>query len=608
MKEAIVDKGPKVTIRHVDIPKPGPRQVVTKIEYSGSNPKDWKIPEWVPDAAPMNQGDDISGIVHEVGEGVTEFKKGDRVAAFHEMMKPGGSYAEYGLSWDHTTFFLPKNTSFEAGAAIPLAALTAALGLFAEDRLNLPQPWSPANESIPLVVYGASSAVGSYVVQFATQANIHPLICVAGRAQSHVEKLIDRSKNVAIIGAGLGGCTLAIALAQKNIPVTVYEARPESTTPGGFSGIASGVLLTPNGLRVLDNLGIYSRIKDRCYVPTHRILKNDQDETTKKVEHGELGPDGFRNHRIWRSLLLDEMRTMLKERGVPVHYGSRFNGFVSENAERGVAFRINDEEQTASLLIGSDGIYSSVRKYVAPTVGPEYTGLMAILSHIPYASVEWPYEDYEKNATIQSKPGAILWIAEDPEGKDLMIGKQFHYPQQSRQDLEALQGDRDKLAGFVQENYEEYGETARKIIDSVVKHKETLYIWPFLKMPKLERWFSEGGRVILVGDGAHAVPPSSGQGVNQALEDVYSITYLLSSLKAGDDATKALAFWQQMRQERIDAVVDWTENSANVVRLPEAERQRLVAEGKVKEGQYDDMSWLHHPNIEQRIDAWMRAA
>lgn len=60
-----------------------------------------------------NQGDDISGIVHEVGEGVSEFKKGDRVAAFHEMMKPGGSYAEYALSWAHTTFYLPEKTSFE---------------------------------------------------------------------------------------------------------------------------------------------------------------------------------------------------------------------------------------------------------------------------------------------------------------------------------------------------------------------------------------------------------------------------------------------------------------------------------------------------------------
>lgn len=67
----------------------------------------------MPDKPPMNQGDDIAGIVEKVGVDVTEFKKGDRVAAFHEMMTPGGSYAEYALAWDHTTFFLPRDTSFQ---------------------------------------------------------------------------------------------------------------------------------------------------------------------------------------------------------------------------------------------------------------------------------------------------------------------------------------------------------------------------------------------------------------------------------------------------------------------------------------------------------------
>lgn len=147
----------------------------------------------------MNQGDDIAGIVEAVGEGVSEFKKGDRVAAFHEMLSPHGSYAEYAISWAHTTFMLPEKTTFEEGAAIPLAALTAAVGLYAPNRLGLPQPWAPATKPIPLVVYGASSAVGTYVIQLALRSNIHPLICVAGNAQSHVEKMIDRSQGDTIV-------------------------------------------------------------------------------------------------------------------------------------------------------------------------------------------------------------------------------------------------------------------------------------------------------------------------------------------------------------------------------------------------------------------------
>ena len=67
----------------------------------------------MPDSPPLNQGDDIAGTVYAVGEGVEEFKVGDRVAAFHEMLSPNGSYCEYAVSWDHTTFKLPSKTSFE---------------------------------------------------------------------------------------------------------------------------------------------------------------------------------------------------------------------------------------------------------------------------------------------------------------------------------------------------------------------------------------------------------------------------------------------------------------------------------------------------------------
>lgn len=93
----------------------------------------------------------------------------------------------------------PLTVKFTEGAAIPLAALTAAIGLYA--RLRLPEPWFPLkdDQQIPVVVYGASSAVGTYALQLAARSNIHPLICIAGRASQHVEKFIDRSKGDVII-------------------------------------------------------------------------------------------------------------------------------------------------------------------------------------------------------------------------------------------------------------------------------------------------------------------------------------------------------------------------------------------------------------------------
>ncbi len=86
-------------------------------------------PLWMPNLNPFNSGDDIAGYVEKVGAGVTEFRAGDRVGAFHEMMKPHGSFAEYAIAWAKTTFHIPEKTSFEEAATIPLAAMTAAVGL-----------------------------------------------------------------------------------------------------------------------------------------------------------------------------------------------------------------------------------------------------------------------------------------------------------------------------------------------------------------------------------------------------------------------------------------------------------------------------------------------
>ncbi|KAH7065811.1 chaperonin 10-like protein [Paraphoma chrysanthemicola] len=185
------------------IPTPAAHQVLIKIVVSGSNPKDWKVPVFqsngflpVQEGDGTNQGDDIAGIIESVGPEVLEFKPGDRVASFHEMQSPGGSYAEYGLGWDHSTFHLPDSISFEEAATIPLAALTATVALY--QNLKLPTPWTPATESIPFVLYGASTAVGAFAIKLLQNSNIHPIIAIAGKSQQYVETLLDRSKGDAV--------------------------------------------------------------------------------------------------------------------------------------------------------------------------------------------------------------------------------------------------------------------------------------------------------------------------------------------------------------------------------------------------------------------------
>ena len=120
MKETTINSKVETTVRDVPIPTVKPGYVLIHVVVSGTNPKDWKVPEWVPtDNDPKNHGDDIAGYIEAVGEGVLNFKKGDRVAAFHEMQEPHGSFAEYALAWGYTTFHLPDHVSFEGMIFFP---------------------------------------------------------------------------------------------------------------------------------------------------------------------------------------------------------------------------------------------------------------------------------------------------------------------------------------------------------------------------------------------------------------------------------------------------------------------------------------------------------
>lgn len=164
-----------------------------------------------------NTGDDIAGTVKSVGEGVTEFKEGDRVAAFHEMRTDHGSFAEYGIAPASTTFHIPTDTTFEQASTLPLAYHTAVVGLF--DKLVLPTPLYPAQSETPLLVYGASSAVGAFAIKLAKLANIHPIIGVAGAGSDFAKEIgcdivVDRRKGQVVedIKAALGGKQLLYAL------------------------------------------------------------------------------------------------------------------------------------------------------------------------------------------------------------------------------------------------------------------------------------------------------------------------------------------------------------------------------------------------------------
>ena len=206
MKEAHIDADTNITIHDVPMPKiTNPHHIIVKVMVSGCNPKDWKMPAGilVTIGDCPNSGDDVAGIVYDVGSAVHSFKPGDRVAALHQLGAPYGSYAEYALVWDHTTFHI-GDRSFEEAATLPMANMMASIGLFTMLRLPLPWQREPSEtgkekKEQPVLIYGAAGGVGAAAVRLCILADIHPLICVAGSGIPFVEGLIDKSKGDVVV-------------------------------------------------------------------------------------------------------------------------------------------------------------------------------------------------------------------------------------------------------------------------------------------------------------------------------------------------------------------------------------------------------------------------
>lgn len=214
------------------------------------------------------------------------------------------------------------------GAAIPLAALTAAVGLFASENLNLPQPTNPATEPIPLVIYGGSSAVGSYAIQFAQRANIHPQIIVAGRAQSHVEKLIDRSKGDTIVDYRNGNEAVAQGIRDALQGAKLYYAYDAVTDGTSWQNIVK--VLEPNGnitlvlpaedypgipetvKKTMTSVGdVHGSKKDLGFVYS-RLITRGLEEGWFKAQPQEVIPGGLGGVEKGLSLLKDGKASAVK--------------------------------------------------------------------------------------------------------------------------------------------------------------------------------------------------------------------------------------------------------------------------------------------------------
>lgn len=277
-------------------------------------------------------------------------------------------------------------------------------------------------------------------------------------------------------------------------------------------------MLSPNSLRILDTLGLYTRLKTLGYNFETVTYKDENDDTTDVWHLGSESLYDYPALRIYRSVLLSELRSAVEARSVPIIYGKRFSHIVSEESSA-VTFAFTDETTaSASLLIGADGIHSTVRRHIAPSIVPKYLGTMAITCAVPRSPLPIP-PSYPLPVSLSGPSGQFVLAPQLPDGSELLAGTQRAYPEQDRKGWDALLADKAHLLEMLQQHLETW---PNEIVRAVLKNVplETLNVWAFYAIPKFGAWATERGGVVILGDAAHAIPPTAGQGANQALEDV----------------------------------------------------------------------------------------
>ncbi|WP_430966649.1 FAD-dependent monooxygenase [Spongiimicrobium sp. 2-473A-2-J] len=331
-----------------------------------------------------------------------------------------------------------------------------------------------------------------------------------------------------IIGGGIGGLTTALAFEKMGVEYQLFE-KAERLRP-----IGSGILLTPNALKVFEWLGILDDIV-RSGSPMKRITltKPDlsplfdyqQDDVKEKYGHYSLSIHRWELQRILLQGLSNEK----------IHLGKSLSGFEQE--DDGVRMLFEDGTATmTSFLIGADGIHSRIRQRLFPTSGTRYSGQTCwrgICTLDQNISEEYRYRGIEmwgeqlRFGISQIETDKFYWFAvilSPPDEKDKGRVK-------------------DRLSTSFK-NFHPIVKTLIRATDEQDIIRSDIY-----EVLTMTKWYHEN--ICLLGDAAHATTPNMGQGGAQAIEDAY---FLTRAIKNGGPGS-AFARFQKLRAKKVARIV-----------------------------------------------------
>ncbi|KAG4277777.1 hypothetical protein FPRO04_07020 [Fusarium proliferatum] len=376
---------------------------------------------------------------------------------------------------------------------------------------------------------------------------------------------------VVIIGGGLAGPVLALALNKQEISSAIYELRPRTYRSGGNIAIA------PNAARVLNNIGVYGRLRTQGFNYEEISFENGSGNVLGKFLNGSQKQYNFAALRIKRSIVHDELLAACERRGIPVHYERKFKGIASETDQGATALFEDGEEVTAGFVIGCDGIHSKVRNHIE-AVKPVFSGLMGIMGSTMEAELTSMHAESHPSlpSMMFGANGSFAIMPSSFDGKNIGYFATIEAEDRSQEEWSQLYQNKSELHQWLTGRFASSSSRWPSLVQELCEKtpQDTLTSWPFFSVPELHNWKSTAGRVIVIGDAAHAIPPTGGQGAAMAFEDAETLSYVLGRLSdlrlahpGGSHklfAGEILEKWQRHRQDRIVKVLDFTSKNGTL--------------------------------------------
>lgn len=296
-----------------------------------------------------------------------------------------------------------------------------------------------------------------------------------------------------VVGAGIGGLACAAALARRGLSPLVLERAP------ALAEVGAGIQVTPNGFRVLEALGVASRIEAGS-IAAQAVEPMDA-RTGRRVARFDLrraGPYRF----LHRATLIEVLADAAASAGAEIRCGASVLGLDGE----GVALA-DGSRLPASVVIGADGIRSAIRHGAgggdATFTSQTAWRAIALAPHPPVARI-WMAPG--RHAVTYPLPGGGVNLVAVKE-EDAWMPEGWHHPDDPA-NLRAAFAD------------------AAPELAAILGQVEVTHRWGLFRYPVAPSWQGDGW--ALLGDAAHPTLPFLAQGANLALEDAWVLARLVA--------------------------------------------------------------------------------